>query len=178
MRKFIKKRARWLGVTAAVTLSLVMALGMFAAVSALTAPNSYDMTYRGAEDTVNGAIIHAFTPTDSTGTGYWHSFLRVSEANESIVRGYNSDYKKKANVQFNEDPAWTESFLLEDVPQVKIGDTIYREFQMDINQNKSGTDALISIDQLEVWLTNIHMNDQAKLGPINTDLEYPFEDNE
>ena len=69
-------------------------------VSALDSAHSFDLTYRGAKDTVNGSIIYAFTPTDSTGTGFWHSFLRVSAANKSVVKGYNSDYKKKANVQF------------------------------------------------------------------------------
>ncbi|MBW8041193.1 MAG: DUF11 domain-containing protein, partial [Planctomycetes bacterium] len=143
-------------------------------VSALDSAHSFDLTYRGAKDTVNGSIIYAFTPTDSTGTGFWHSFLRVSAANKSVVKGYNSDYKKKANVQFNEDAAWTESWRLEDVPRVEEDGVLYREFQLDINQNKSGTDALISVDQLQVWLTNERMHDE-KVDPYI--VTYPFDAN-
>jgi len=175
--KLFRKTPRWL----LVPLALAAVIALVASgtlVSALDDAHSYDMTYRGATDTVNGAIIYAFTPTDSTGTGYWHSFLRVSSSPDPIVKGYSSDYKNKDNVQFEEDPAWTESFLLKDVPQVMVEGVLYREFQLDINQNSNGINALISIDELEVWLTDIHMNDQAKLGPINTDIKYPFDDDE
>jgi len=138
----------------ALLMAVGMVLGLVAAASALDDQYSYDMTWRGATDTVNGAIISAFTPTDSTGTGYWHSFLRVSAANSAIVKGYNNDYGQK-DMQFNEDPSWTESFYLKDVPQVMVGSVLYREFQLDINQNSKDTDALLSIDTLEVYTTNI-----------------------
>jgi hypothetical protein len=98
----------------------------------------------------------------------------VQKANQSVVKGYNSDYKKKANVQFNEDASWTESWRLADVPRVWEDGALYREFQLDINQNKSGTDALISIDQLQVWLTNERMHDEKVDPHIVT---YPFDAN-
>ncbi len=135
------------------------------------------MTWRGAEDMVNDAIIYAFTPTDSTGTGYWHSFLRVS-SNLTNVKGWNNDYKKE--VEFQEDFSWTSSFLLRDVPQVMVDDTLYREFQLDINQNKSGTDALISIDELEVYVIDLPIDPGSGEPVLDDDtvplVTYPFED--
>ena len=126
------------------------------AVTALDDAHSYNLTWRGATDTVNGAKIYAFTPTDSTGTGYWHSFLRVSASNMDIVKGWNSDYKQE--MQFQEDPSWTSSFLLKDVPQVMVEGDLYREFQLDINQNSNDTSALLSIDELEVYLINLPLD--------------------
>ena len=76
------------------------------AVFSLDDDHSYDMTYMGAEATVNGAILQAFTPDDSTGTGYWHSILRVS-SNQTVVQGWNSDYARA--VEFQEDASWTSS---------------------------------------------------------------------
>ena len=177
LKGLLRNKRRWLlgSVTLAVLVALVVQI---IPALALDDAHSYDMTWRGASDTVNGSIIEAFTPTDSTGTGYWHSFLRVSSANKTIVKGYNSDYKKKANVEFNEDPSWTQSFLLQDVPQVKEGDIIYREFQLDINQNSKDTGALLSVDDLEIWLTDTQMNDTVKDGPIDTSLKHPFYDDE
>jgi hypothetical protein len=103
--------------------------------------------------------------------------LRIS-TNDPDEEGYNSDYKSKDNVQFQEDFSWTEAFLLKDVPQVKVGDTIYREFQLDINQNSGGDDNFLTIDEVEVWTTATYMNDVKKNGPINTDRKYPFTDDE
>ncbi|PVV83095.1 hypothetical protein DD509_07320, partial [Dehalogenimonas alkenigignens] len=164
MKRVLKRLFPVIVVTAAL---LGIAISAIPA-SALDDAHSYDMTWRGATDTVNGAIISAFTPTDSTGTGYWHSFLRIS-SNSTVVKGYNSDYKK--SLEFNEDASWTQSFLLKDVPQVMVEGTLYREFQLDINQNSNGTDALISIDELEVWLTNTLMDED-----LTPKILYPFID--
>jgi hypothetical protein len=125
---------------------------------------SYNLTARGNEYTIHdGTIIKAFTPADSSGTGVFNAFLRISD-NGTIVEGYNSDYKQKTK-QFQEDPAWTESWLLEDVPIIDIDGTWYREFQLDINQNANDTDALISVDEVEVWITNNEPSANGHLYP-------------
>ena len=76
----LKKR---LGVTkiykVLIPLILVASLLSFGIVALASAEaDCYDLTFWEAEDTVNGAIIRNFTPADSPGTGYWHSFLRLS----------------------------------------------------------------------------------------------------
>jgi len=125
---------------------------------------SYNLTARGNEYIIHdGAIIKAFTPADSSGTGVFNAFLRISD-NGTVVQGYNSDYKQKTK-QFQEDPAWTESWLLDDVPIIDIEGTWYREFQLDINQNANGTDALISVDEVEVWITNEEPSANGHLYP-------------
>ena len=73
----LRKRGRWLVVSVALAALIALVIQVIPAL-ALPPGQSYDMTYRDATDMVNGAIIETFTPTDSTGTGYWRSFLRVS----------------------------------------------------------------------------------------------------
>ncbi|MHB1453539.1 MAG: DUF7507 domain-containing protein, partial [Saccharofermentanales bacterium] len=176
MIQVIQKKRTRRTFTIIVAILTVLAFGTILT-NALDDSHSYDMTFRGALDVVNGARIQTFTPTDSTGTGYWHSFLRVS-SNKSAVSGYNSDYKKE--VQFEEDPSWTSSFLLQDVPQVMVANKLYREFQLDINQNSNGTDALITIDELEVYILNLPPPADSRWEPMDDNLDplilYPFTD--
>ena len=101
--------------------------------------------------TINGAIWEIFQPTDPTGSGVFQSFFR--EQASGTERGYNTDGRP---LQFDElkSKTFTRSVLLADVPQVKVGDVIYREFQLDINENKSDPDWYISLDEFQVWVTN------------------------
>jgi PEP-CTERM motif len=99
-----------------------------------------------------------------TGTGVIQSFLRLQ--NTPNEQGYNTDarsYNANGNynlggvkTQFDEksDPNFTRSITLDAVPIVKIGGVNYREFFLDINENASAAGRLISLDQLEIFLSS------------------------
>jgi hypothetical protein len=107
--------------------------------------------------TINGAIWEILHSTDPTGSGVFYSFLRVQKT--PTERGYNTDGRP---LQFDENTSasFTHSFHLKDVPQINIGGTIYREFQLDLNEKNSNPDWYISLDSFQVWTTN----DQNLLG--------------
>ncbi|MFC2063225.1 hypothetical protein ACFLS8_04715, partial [Chloroflexota bacterium] len=151
-----------------ITVAMLVVMGGYAMPVSAAADNYYNLTTLESSHTIHdGVLIYSFTPDDSTGTGYWHSVLRLS-ANTPAIKGYNSDYKQ--DMEFDEDFSWTESILLTDVPVVQVGGTDYREFQLDINQTGNGEEPLLTIDQIEVWLSND--------APTTPGYLYPFGDEE
>jgi len=128
---------------------------------------------------IEGAIWTKLASSDPTGSGIFESFLRVQK--NGVEKGYNTDYRP---LQFDENSSaqFTRSFKLADVPQVKIGETIYREFQLDINQQSSrDPEWYISLDKSQVWLTdnpNLHGYDTSTWGfPSGAVKVYDLGDN-
>lgn len=119
-----------------VTVSIVLAAG-------------YDMTAPGAIITLNGAIFEVFNPDDPSGSGLFKPFVRISSP-ESIIQGYNTNYRP---VQFNENDSgtFTRSRLLSEVPQIEVQTTLYREFQLNINQNTGIPDRYLTLDTVELY---------------------------
>ena len=112
---------------------------------------AYDLTTRGSEQTVEGAIFRQ-TDAQPTGTGVINSFVRLQGGNASpIEQGYNTDARP---LQFDENksPQFTRSLHLSDVPQVTINGKVYLEFLLDINQSSS--QPLLSLDQLQVYVAD------------------------
>ena len=148
--KFITRRSivGMIGVILAITLALTMVPSVFGA-----SDSSYDMTWPGSDiviqETINGALWESLPSTLPTGSGVFHAFFRVQASPNE--RGYNTDGRP---LQFDENTSatFTHSYLLIDVPQVKIGGVIYREFQLDINEASST--GYISLDEFQVWTTN------------------------
>lgn len=103
----------------------------------------------------SGAIF-AQINVQPTGTGVIQSFLRLQ--NNPNEQGYNTDARSYAagKTQFDEktDPNFTRSIQLGAVPIVNIGGTNYREFFLDINENASLGGRLLSLDQLEIFLSS------------------------
>lgn len=126
------------------------------------AATPYDLTTAGTTVTINGAIFEAFNPSDPTGGGQFEPFVRLSSSNP-VIRGYNTDFRP---VQFEEDSSTTNTMahLLSDVPQVFESGTLYREFQVDINQEITPDDYLESLDTLELYES-----------PFNDLCGYPFD---
>jgi hypothetical protein len=91
----------------------------------------------------------------ATGTGVIDSFVRIhgTGPNGAVEQGYNTDGRP---VQFDENtsPQFTRSLLLSDVPIVYLtGDpTPYREFLLDINQEKHAP--LLALDDIEIFQTD------------------------
>ncbi|MGD8753275.1 MAG: hypothetical protein PVG14_17705 [Anaerolineales bacterium] len=109
----------------------------------------YDLTPPGSSVTVNGAIFEVFDPDDPTGSGLFNHFVRISSSLE-VIRGYNTDYRP-LQFQENNSGTFTKSALLSEVPQILIGPTLYREFQLDVNQNTPIPDRFETLDTVELW---------------------------
>jgi hypothetical protein len=101
----------------------------------------------GGSGTVNNAVF-AWTAEQPTGSGVIDSFVRI-QSNDDIEQGYNTSFRP---VQFDENtsPVFTRDLLLSTVSIVNIGGTDYRQFLLDINQ--TGSDPLLSLDELQVFL--------------------------
>jgi hypothetical protein len=110
---------------------------------------SFDLTKRGAQDVINGAIFQQ-CDAQPTGTGYIHSFVRL-QTNADTEEGYNTDARP---VQFDENksPQFTHSIQVGDAPLVSVGGVLYREFLLDVNQK--GSAPLISLDELRVYVAS------------------------
>jgi len=125
-----------------------------------------DLTGAGSSATVNGAIMQQIDP-QPTGTGYIDSFVRLqSPGNADTENGYNTDARGWVFNQFdaNSSPQFTRSLLLDDVGTATIGDTVYRQFLLDINEPNGSTkhghgqnawyeqDSLVSLDSVRIYL--------------------------
>ena len=95
-----------------------------------------------------------------TGTGVIDPFLRLQQ--KGSEQGYNTSARTyppgNSDTQFDEktDPNYTRNLLLSEVETKTIGTTTYREFFLDINEPASqvGTKYLITLDQLEIYVSN------------------------
>ncbi len=110
-----------------------------------------DLTTAGASGPVNGGIFTQIDPKTAVGT--FDPFERIKK--NGTEEGFNTDNPGKFldNVN-NGDSQYNHSLLISDVPVVNIGGTDYREFLLDINQNKdSGANGnLLSLDKLQIYL--------------------------
>jgi hypothetical protein len=118
-------------------------------------------TYSGPGWTNSGGLfdqgaIFAQINVQPTGTGVIQSFLRLQ--NNPNEQGYNTDARSypAGKTQFDEktDPNFTRSIQLSAVPIVSINGTNYREFFLDINESANTAGRLISLDQLEIFLSS------------------------
>ncbi len=158
---------------------------LFAAVSLMTlclraAPARaamYDLTgYISETAHINDAWFYNVHAA-ATGTGVIDSFVRIHGG--AVEQGYNTDGRP---VQFDENtsPQFTRSLLLSDVPIVYLaGDpTPYREFLLDINQEKHSP--LLALDDIEIYQTDAgnHTNfGEPGFGKMVYDLDAGPEDN-
>jgi len=109
---------------------------------------------------ISGAIWETLPSSDPTGSGVFNAFFRVQ--NNGTEQGYNTDGRP---LEFDElkSLTFTHAALLADVPVIDVGGTLYREFQLDINEKSSSP--YMSLDDFHVYTTN----DQFLLG-------FPFPD--
>jgi len=122
-------------------MAILLAL-LLTAVPVLAA--SYDLSTAGSSATINGAIFLQWFDPDGAGTGNFDSFLRI-QAN-GTERGYNTDGTRQFDTKGG---TWTHSLLLSAVPTVDIGGTVYREFQLDIDETASTP--LLSLEELQLF---------------------------
>lgn len=123
-----------------------------ASAAVLTSPGSV---------TINGAIFELINPTNPTGTGVFQPFLRIN-SNQDPAEGFNTDARPTQFPDAN-DP-FTKSLLLSNVPIVNIGGTDHRQFTLDLNEPSGGNQALIDLDELQIFLGNAPNLNNYPLG--------------
>ena len=104
-----------------------------------------DLTTAGSFGTINGATFYQSSQNVASGTGVFDPFLRI-QANGTEA-GYNSnashpDLDAKGGI-------WTHALSLSSVA-VTGG---YRDFYLDIKETASKLNPLLSLDQLQLFLT-------------------------
>jgi hypothetical protein len=142
----------WQMVMKRVTFTVVLLA--FLCLNALPAmADMYDLTGSSTDMVfIDGAWFYNVNAA-STGSGVIQSFVRI-QTNAAVEQGYNTDYRP---LQFDENnsSSFTHSLLLSDVPTVDLGGTLYREFLLDINQNKTGDGRLLSLDALQIYQADV-----------------------
>ena len=131
------------------------------AVLAIAVPASayIDISYDGAEVTCGETIFMQNSPNTAAGTGTFDPFLQIGPAaNMDIVQGYSTDYLYDKSIyqsgfQF-ETTEPTHALLLSRVPQIEIDGVVYREFFGDFNEVSAERERLISVDDLQIYLTS------------------------
>ena len=86
------------------------------------------------------------------GTGLINSFVRIS-SNDPEIEGYNTS-DRPLEFDENNSPQFTRDLLFEDIPQVMIDDIVYLEFQLDINESNDGTNNYLSLDEIEIYISD------------------------
>jgi len=131
---------------------LASAIVLALACSSANATLVIDLTTAGATGTQTAVTGGSFTvqqvPDQSTGTGVIDSFVRIqSHGNE---QGYNTSLGTPLD---DKAPSggFTRAITLGEIPTVLIGTELYRQFLLDINQDKAGTDPLLSLNQIQIF---------------------------
>ena len=131
-------------------IALALAAGAVFGASRANAETVLNLTDGGLTDSgsINGALFEV-NQVQPTGSGVIHSFVRV-QTNNAIEQGYNTDGRP---LQYDENNSgtFTRSLPLADLQVVSKGGVDYYAFLLDINQNNSGTDALLNINNIEVY---------------------------
>jgi hypothetical protein len=103
----------------------------------------------------NGGIYDVVGP-HPTGTGVIQSFLRVQQ--NKGEEGFNTSARPMTcdgrTCDDKTDPNFTRDLKTTDVPIVNIGGTNYRAFFLDVNEPASGSKNYITLDQVEIYVSN------------------------
>ncbi len=116
-------------------------------------PFSLNLFEEGAEGWVNGGHFLQIDPK-GTGTGVLDPFVRLDNASQPIVQGYNTDGRldapgTPAPFDAKSDAQYTHAVLAASVPTVTIDDTLYWHFYLDINQ--TGGAPRLTLNELQIY---------------------------
>jgi len=146
-----------------------VALGAFAAPS--VAGNVCDLRLGGACDSTflgdaGGKALFMTDEQHPTGTGYIDSFVRIQQ--NGWEQGYNTSARPiEPEMTVKTDPNFTRNLTLAEVGTKVIGGVTYREFFLDVNEATAISKNWITLDQLEVFVSNTgNLNDYS--GTANT----------
>src|SRR5258706_1285376 len=108
-----------------------------------------DLATSSPQNAQNGAIFYS-TDLRPTGTGVLQPFVRIQA--KPTEEGYNTDGVIEFDTKDQAGSNWTHSITLSQVPIVTINGTAYREFVLDINENKTATGRFLSMNEFQVFV--------------------------
>lgn len=127
--------------------SVVLVGAVLGYTSAARASTIIDLTTEGSSGTSNGAL-YVWTDFSATGSGVIDAFLRVQ--NRGTEQGYN--HSLGHNVPWDTKPGiHTHDIQMEDLVVRNITGTDYYEFLLDINESASHDNALLSLDNIQIY---------------------------
>lgn len=161
-------------------LSVAVALFLVACTERVTEPRpprfsevgatQITLTSSGNSSLINGAFLGAIGSTSSSGTGVYHSFVRVS-SNGVSEQGYNTS-GRPLQYDENSSPSFTKDLPLNRVPLVQCGafapGEFCREFDADINQTAGATSGLLDLLRVRLFistLAGLNANSSPKPDP-------------
>lgn len=116
--------------------------------------------------TFNTGVFNVVGP-HPTGTGVIDSFLRVQQ--KGAEEGFNTSARPMLcdgrTCDDKTDPNFTRDLLSSSVPVVNINGTNYRQFFLDINEPAGGTQNFLTLDQVEIYVSNTAGLDTHTSGP-------------
>lgn len=144
---------------------VLSAAGFLLAASGSASATECDLRL-GGSCTINSGLFYT-DEQHPTGTGFIDSFLRIQQA--GWEQGYNTSARPvEDSVQVKVDPNFTRNLTLGEVGTKTIGGVLYREFFLDVNEQAAGTKNWITLDQLEIYGSNMANLNQYCGGVANT----------
>ncbi len=143
-----------------------------------------DLTVAGNGGFIGEAYFKQITAFNngSTGTGVINAFLSIQK--DGVEQGYNTDgkvedeYHMKRTGSPSKADGFTQSLFLSEVPVVIAdfdnGEIAYRQFLLDVNENRGGGNEYISLDKLQIYLAGVPDLESFELvndNPLVYDLD-------
>jgi len=120
---------------------------------AVPSATALDLTTRGASGKIGDALF-VQSNEQPAGSGVLNSFLRLqAHGRDGVEQGINGGHGSKRF--FDEKGGrFNRELELRDVPTVTVEGTVYREFRLDINEPNGRGKALISLDELQLYVSH------------------------
>src|SRR5262245_45467587 len=145
-----------------------------------TVPTVLDLTGGTTSGVLNGGFFELMGQQPA-GSGVIDSFVRLdSHGNSTTEEGHNSSGRNqgspKLNFDENSSPTFTHNLQLQDVPKVKVGNTWYREFLLDVNEPNNGSAVPVSLNKFKVFTSGtgsllISGTNLSGLGTLRYDMD-------
>jgi len=131
--------------------------------------NYLDLTTAGSGSFGVGGFV--WVDQQSTGTGVINPFLTIQ------ANGTESGFNTNASPPLDAKPPNTQAVRVSDFGQVNFNGTPSIRFLLDINESKGGNDELLSLDNLQVYVsTNASISSLANLqNPVNATKVYDID---
>jgi len=142
---------------------MLAALG-FLAQSGARAATIIDLTTAGANNftppgntaAIGGVFRVQQISPQSTGTGVIDPFLRIQQNNTE--QGYNTDLAVSLDAKAG---IWTHALHLNDIPKVTLDGVVYRQFLLDLNEDKGSDHEFISLNQIQIFQSATDRNNSG-----------------
>jgi hypothetical protein len=101
----------------------------------------------------DGQGSHFYTTDQQpTGTGVIKPFLTIQR--KGTEQGYNTDAEIEPGFDMKRQANWTRSLLISELDAVSFNGGTYLKFLLDVNEPANGANSLISLNVLQLFVTN------------------------